>query len=721
MADRPDRSRLAVLGSVALILIGLLTVRLWFLQTVDAQGIQERVREVRSRIVKLTPERGRITDVRGRIVADNQRILTITIDRLVIARDLPRQQMWDRLSGVLNMTVQELEDRFQSKRYDPLQPVPLKEDVAEDIGIFLRERSEDFPGVDVREDWRREYPYAPMASHIIGFLGAIKENEISMYKNLGYDPNARVGQFGVEQTYEGALRGIPGFVKYEVDSLGNVLRELDRKEPVPGNDVQLSIDLDIQQFTEQALQTEISVRRRTEAATVMLDGVPDPKYPAVTYYKAPAGSAVVLNHDTGAVVAMASYPNFDNRWFNSGITAEKFGQIFPVTDDPDQSILVNRAISGRYNLGSSFKPFVAYAALHSGQLAGGTKYYLKDDGYYQLTSIPKERCQLNVKCIFKNATCGNGAPCRYGRVNVVDALAVSSDVFFYKIGEEIFSERGNRPVLEEEVRQFGFGAPTEIDLPYEFVGTVPGKDLKKRLAAAGAITADEGRGYYVGDSVQFSIGQGLMSATPLQMAVAYSALANGGLVLRPKVVRATWTPGTPTTKSGRLNFAAGVLSKDLSDAFVARDMNMPAEIRDPIVEGLTRVVNGPGVRSDIYHSTTGERLFKSYPKNVLPIAGKTGTAQGFGNLPWNDSSAFGAFSKNPEKPYTVYAYLEKSGYGSRAAAPVVKCIFTALAERTRVDPAVPADPLDRSSVAPATAQSLTNPLCLVGSGSAVRD
>ena len=721
MADRPERSRLAVLGSVSLILIGLLTVRLWFLQTVDAQGIQERVREVRSRIVKLTPERGRITDVRGRIVADNQRILTITIDRLVIARDLPRQQMWDRLSGVLNMSVQELEDYFQSKRYDPLQPVPLKEDVAEDVGIFLRERSEDFPGVDVREDWRREYPYAPMASHIIGFLGAIKENEVSMYKNLGYDPNARVGQFGVEQTYEGALRGIPGFVKYEVDSLGNVLRELDRKEPVPGNDVQLSIDLDIQQFTEQALQTEISVRRRTEAATVMLDGVPDPKYPAVTYYKAPAGSAVVLNHDTGAVVAMASYPNFDNRWFNSGISAEKFGQIFPVTDDPDQSILVNRAISGRYNLGSSFKPFVAYAALHSGQLARGTKYYLKDDGYYQLTSIPKERCQLNVKCIFKNATCGNGAPCRYGRVNVVDALAVSSDVFFYKIGEEIFSERGNRPVLEEEVRQFGFGAPTEIDLPYEFVGTVPGKDLKKRLAAAGAITADEGRSYYVGDNVQFAIGQGLMSATPLQMAVAYSALANGGLVLRPKVVRATWTPGTPTTKSGRLNFAAGVLSKDLSDAFVTRDMNMPADIRDPIVEGLTRVINGPGVRSDIYHSTTGERLFKSYPKNVLPIAGKTGTAQGFGNLPWNDSSAFGAFSKNPEKPYTVYAYLEKSGYGSRAAAPVVKCIFTALAERTRVDPAVPADPLDRSSVAPATSQSLTNPLCLVGSGSTVRD
>ncbi|MSO58968.1 MAG: hypothetical protein EXQ63_01410 [Ilumatobacteraceae bacterium] len=721
MTDRPRRSRLAVLGSVSLILIGLLTVRLWFLQTVDAQGLQDRVREVRTRTVKLTPERGRIADLHGRILADNQRILTITINRLVIARDLPRQQMWDRLSGVLNMTVQNLEEHFQSKRYDPLQPVTLKEDVAEDVGIFLRERSEDYPGVDVREDWRREYPYAPMASHIVGFLGAIKENEISMYKNMGYDPNARVGQFGVEQTYERQLRGVPGFAKYEVDSLGNVLQELDRKEPVPGNDVQLSIDLDIQQFTEQALQTELLVRRRTEAATVMLEGVPDPKYPAITYYKAPAGSAVVLNHDTGEVLAMASYPNFDNRWFNAGITGEKFGQIFPVTDDPDRSILVNRAISGRYNLGSSFKPFVAYAALHSGQLVGGTKYHLKDDGYYQLTSIPKERCQLNVKCLFKNATCGNGAPCRYGRVNVVDALAVSSDVFFYKIGEEIFSERGNRPVLEEEVRQFGFGLPTEIDLPYEFVGTVPSKDLKKRLAAAGAITADEGRSYYVGDNVQFAIGQGLMSATPLQMAVAYSALANGGLVMRPKVVRAIWASGTQLTKSGRLSFDDGVVITDLSDPVVIRDMNMSAEIREPIVEGLTRVINGPGVSSDIYHATTGEKLFRSYPKAVIPLAGKTGTAQGFGNLPWNDSSAFGAFSKNPDKPYSVYAYLEKSGFGSRAAAPVVKCIFTALAGRTRVDPAMPADPLDRSSVAPATSQSLTNPLCLVGSGSTVRD
>ena len=209
MAGERSISRIGVLVTVASLLLGLLTVRLWFLQAIDAPGLEEKVREVRTRTIKLTPERGRIFDLEGRIVASNERILTITIERAVIAKPLARSQMWARLSGALNMTVAELEDR-----YDQLQPLPLKEDVAEDLGIYLRERSEDYPGLDVREEWRREYPYAPMASHVIGFLGAIKKgSEQEYYKNLGYDPDARVGQFGVEQTYEAVLRGTPGYVK----------------------------------------------------------------------------------------------------------------------------------------------------------------------------------------------------------------------------------------------------------------------------------------------------------------------------------------------------------------------------------------------------------------------------------------------------------------------------------------------------------------------------
>ena len=714
-------SRLAVLATVAMLLGSLLTVRLWFLQAVDAPGLEQRVQEVRTRTVKLTSERGRIFDIKGRIMADNERLLTITLDRAVISGPLARQQMWNRLSGALGMSVQELEDRYVSKRYNQLQPVPLKEDVSEDLAIFLRERSEDYPGIDIVENWRREYPYAPMASHVLGFLGAIRESETTYYKNLGYDPDARVGQFGVEQTYESVLRGKSGYVKYEVDSRGRILRLIERKEPIPGNDLQLTINLDIQQFTEQALQTEVMVRRRTEAPNVLSFGQPDPAYPEITYYKAPAGSTVVLNHETGEVVAMASYPNFDNRWFNAGITSEKFAELFPVTKDPDQSILVNRAISGRYNLGSAFKPFVAFAALNTGQLAGGTDYTLKDEGTYKLESIPKERCQLNVKCVFKNAVCGNGAPCKYGRINVVTALAVSSDVFFYKIGEQIFTQRGNKPVLEEQVRLFGFGSPTEIDLPYEFIGTIPNKDLKQRLAASGAIAKDEGRGFYVGDNVQFSIGQGLLSASPLQLAVGYGALANGGKVMRPRVVRAILAPGTPNGKSGRVNLAKSIVLQGFAEPQVVRDIQIRPEIRDPIVRGLTRVIEGPGVTSDFYHATTGEKLFRSYPSRSLPIAGKTGTAQGAGNLPWNDSSVFASFSKDPKQPYSVVAYLEKSGYGSRAAAPVVKCVYTALAGKTTVAPAVPADPLDVASFAVASPQLLSNPLCLVGVGSSVRD
>lgn len=714
-------SRLAILATVAMFLGSLLTIRLWFLQAVDAPGLEQRVQEVRTRTVKLTSERGRIFDIKGRIMADNERLLTITLDRAVISGPLARQQMWNRLSGALGMSVQELEDRYVSKRYNQLQPVPLKEDVSEDLAIFLRERSEDYPGIDIVETWRREYPYAPMASHVLGFLGAIRKSETTYYKNLGYDPDARVGQFGVEQTYESTLRGKSGYVKYEVDSRGRILRLIERKEPIPGNDIQLSINLDIQQFAEQALQNELLVRRRTEAPTVLSFGQPDPAYPEVTYYKAPAGSTVVLNHETGEVVAMASYPNFDNRWFNAGISSEKFAELFPTTKDPDLSILVNRAISGRYNLGSAFKPFVAFAALNTGQLAGGTKYILKDEGTYKLESIPKERCQLNVKCVFKNAVCGNGAPCKYGRINVVSALAISSDVFFYKIGEQIFTQRGNKPVLEDQVRLFGFGSPTEIDLPYEFIGTIPSKTLKQRLAASGAIAKDEGKGFYVGDNVQFAIGQGLLSATPLQLAVAYGALANGGKVMRPRVVHAIFAPGTPNGKSGYVDLAKSTVLQSFAEPQVVRDIGARPEILEPIVRGLTRVIEGPGVRSDIYHSTTGEKLFRSYPSRSLPIAGKTGTAQGAGNLPWNDSSVFGAFSKDPKQPYSVVAYLEKSGYGSRAAAPVVKCVYTALAGKTTVAKAVPADPLDTASFAVASPQLLPNPLCLVGVGSSVRD
>jgi penicillin-binding protein 2 len=447
-------------------------------------------------------------------------------------------------------------------------------------------------------------------------------------------------------------------------------------------------------------------------------------------YKAPAGSVVMVNQDNGQVLAMASFPRFDSRWFTAGVSTEKFAQVFPKSDDPDMSILVNRAVSGRYNLGSSFKPFVAFAGLDSGQLTGGADYEYLDLGSYKLESVPNGRCQDGVKCVFRNAICAStGSPCRYGVVNVESALAVSSDAFFYKIGEQILTERGYQPILENEVRKFGFGSPTNIDLPYEYAGTIPSKALKKRMADIGAISKESGQAYYVGDQILFSIGQGLLSATPIQTASAYATLGNGGKVMRPHVVKAILAPGTPDIKPGvaDIGFVNIPDSSQVVERFDDEQPTSTLELAEtslqPIVRGLQRVIRGPGTNYDGYHKTTGELLFRGYPYAELPIAGKTGTAQGFGNLPWNDSSAFGAFSLSPRPDYryAAFAYLEKAGYGSQAAAPVVKCLYIALAGKYRFDPLNVADPLNTASSTAAQPMYLRNPSCLVGGRSESRD
>ena len=731
MPPNNQSRRLLSLGIVALVLMGTLTARMWFLQAVKAETNEEIVLSVRTRTIRLYPERGRIFDAKGRVVADNKRVLTATIDRDVVRDPEDRLLMFQRLSGPLQISIEGLFKRYEDKRFGPLEALPLKEDISEEVAQFLVERSEDYPGIYIREDWKRNYPYGAIGSHVIGYMGAILEKNLAYYRAIGYDPNERVGGYGVEQSYETILRGTPGYVRYEVNAQGKLLRLEERVEPIVGNDIVLAVDMEMQQFAEQTLETQLAMRRRVEAGIVKLeDGTPDPANPGPVYYKAPAGSVVMMNQDNGQVLAMASSPRFDSRWFTAGVSTEKFAQVFPKSEDPDQSILVNRAVSGRYNLGSSFKPFVAFAALDSGQLSGGADYEYLDLGSYKLQSIPNGRCQSGVKCVFRNAICAStGSPCRYGVVNVESALAVSSDAFFYKIGEQILTERGYQPILENEVRKFGFGSPTNIDLPYEYAGTIPSKALKKRMADIGAISEESGQAYYVGDQILFSIGQGLLSATPIQTATAYGALGNGGNVMKPHVVKAILAPGTQDIKPGVANI--GFMNIPDSSQVVERfddepptsTLGLSEESLKPIVRGLQRVIRGPGTNFGSYHKTTGELLFRGYPYAELPIAGKTGTAQGFGNLPWNDSSAFGAFSLSPraEYKYAAFAYLEKSGYGSQAAAPVVKCMYVALAGKYRFDSVNAADPLNTNSSLAAQPTYLRNPSCLVSGRSESRD
>lgn len=755
MAIDRRSSRLGILAVVAVVLVGAIGTRLWFLQGVQAEAYQESVNASKIRTVRLPPERGRIFDADGRILADNERVLNVTVEWSVMRGNNNRRQLFERLSGPLGKPVAELEERYQDglKLYDPLLPMPLVEDVNEETVQFLLERSEDFPGVDVSESWRRVYPYAPLASHVVGYMSAIFKETKDEYVAKGYNLNERVGAFGVEQSMEDLLHGEWGYQTWEIDAAGNTVRLLEEVLPVGGNDIQLSIDLDVQQYAEQALETKLKQRRdlptdgeECNCADLAAHNPLDQKInDGVTrvyasskefgtqewiQYKAPAGSVVVLDHSNGQVIAMASYPTFDNRWFEIGVSKEKLDQLFPATDDPDRSILVNRAVQGRYNIGSTIKPFIAWSAMHSGLITSEDVWM--DEGTYKLVSVPDEICAEGVRCEFKNALDPFGRPSQYGPVQVEDALAVSSDTFFYRLGETFYTLLGRRDELKADLMEFGFGADSGISLPYEWDGRIPDDAVKKELVDRGVLAKGESPRLVTGDLVQVSIGQGLFAATPLQLANAYGALANSGFVMRPHLVKNILAPFTPNRVgiAAMADLDAAVVVESFERPEILNQLEMPPEVRLPIIGGLARVICGDDERDEPcgveypegrYRATTGERLFRDYPYEELPIAGKTGTAQGAGQYPWNDSSVFGAFSLVEDKPYTIVAYLEKSGYGSKAAAPVVKCLFTALAEEVPTDPVVPSDMLDVNSPYTAAPKELADKTCLGGYDGSVRE
>jgi penicillin-binding protein 2 len=372
---------------------------------------------------------------------------------------------------------------------------------------------------------------------------------------------------------------------------------------------------------------------------------------------------------------MASYPTYDNRWFIGGLPQAKFEQLFP---DGPNSPLVNRAISGRYQLGSTMKLFTSVAALASG-IVPNPNWAIDDGGEYEIPD-----CVEGQQCIFKNA--GNAI---YGRINLPAALTVSSDVYFYTLGVDMFLDP--RPqLMQTEIRKFGLGSETGIDLPFEYDGVVPDKDYKQKLYELGAIKKDSS-GYYTGDNLQLAIGQGLLTATPLQLTAGYGAFANGGTVWEPHVVSAIYPPGAPDAGSGRVDLT-GIPPLRTIDPVVKSSVPLPPEWRDAIVGGLVGVLRNP--RGTAYDT------FQSYDYNRFPIAGKTGTAQSGSKKSEEDDSLFAGFGPiSPDQPpqYVIGAVLEDAGYGSWSAAPVTKCLFEVLSGARVASEPQQADLLDRNS------------------------
>ncbi len=697
--------RLSVFGVVIVCMFVAMFGRLWFLQVASPTTSEAAVRQLRTTTVLLPPMRGRLYDREGRILADNKRSLTVTVDRAQISKSSVRSDLFQRLAARLSTTPEDLELRFTSDQFDPLLPLPLAEGVDEQTVVWLKERQEDYPGVSTEEGFTRYYRYAPLASHVLGYTGRISADSTKKSLNeqakelakQGYRLSDTVGKEGIERQFEAELRGKSGYVKYEVDAANKPVREVERVEPIPGNDIVLSLDLKLQQYAEQILRAEL-FKRRTEVTRELVDinGNVSNTGDIGIAYPATAGSAVLEDVATGEILAMASYPSYDNRWLVGGIPDKTYKQLY---GDQTLAPIVNRAISGHYLIGSTMKPFTAYAGLKTGLIAPDT--IVNDTGIYHIPDCT-DADERVAGCTRKNA---GGA--RYGHLTVAEALPVSSDFFFYDLGWRLYKETQGTNVLQTELRHFGFGERTGIDLPSENPGRIPDKASKKALADLGVISKQAGSDYFGGDNMQVAIGQGLVDVSPLQLTGAYATMArDDGQRVRPLITRAVLPPGTPDVTSG----VADLDHVDLTTIRpttpqVVDTVDQLPQFHDLLVTALRNVLSQKAFGLDppyLQHFATGKDAFANYPyKDTYPIAGKTGTAQtGDGSKSELDTSAFGGFAGPTGEPpkFAAAAILEKSGYGSEAAALVVKCLFEKMADPTTLPDVNQSPQLDRSKL-----------------------
>lgn len=691
--------RLSVLGVTVLALFAALFGRLWFLQVAASPGLEVKVADNRVRTVALPPPRGRIIDSLGRVLADNRQGLSVVVDQNEIRNAKKRAALFTVLAGALRKFPEDLEARYQSPDYPRLLPLPLAEDIPEPEALWIRERIVDYPGVDVVESSARSYRYAPTASAIVGYLGKIQKETVKKYTDKGYQQNELVGIAGVEKTFEDELRGKPGFRKVEIDSNNRVVREVERVDPTPGNDVQLTIDLQQQQYTELILQAELVKRRqeRPQRDVSLITGeLTGPEKPKFT---APDGAVVVEDATNGEIVALASNPGFDNRWYDGKSDGKTLSALFgfdEVENDQGEatkiprngSPLFDRTVSGTFAIGSTMKLFTAIAGIRNGLIDPKAKF--DDTGKWKM---PQCEAAEPGGCDKKNA---GGAV--YGKVTLSDALTVSSDAYFYDLGARLWLETavGTYP-LQSELRRFGMGSQLGIKLPGEQAGRVPDAAAKKALADAGVIDKFAGSKFFTGDNVNLAIGQGLTSITPLQLANAYAGFANGGTVWRPRIVKALYAPGMPDRTFGLADLSKGQKIK-VYDPEIFGQVDLPAEITEPIRDGLKRVLYDS---LDNGQPSTARDTFKDWDQESYPIWGKTGTAQIDSN-DWNDTSLFASFGGPKENPskYAVASIIEKAGFGGQASAPTVRCIWTALSHPEVMPGLVPIVALDRTKVVP---------------------
>lgn len=649
--------RLSLITAIIVVLFVALFSRLWFLQVLAGQRYADEAEDNRVREVVLEAPRGRILAADGAELVKNRPAQTVSAEpkRLINTvtgepLDEDAERVLDRLSILLDMEVDEIIARLTSRKYDPLRPVPIKEDVPEEVIFAVSERQELFPGVHAETLPVRTYPNATLAAHVVGYIGEISQAQLAAPEFIDYRLGDLVGKSGLEKVYEDALHGEAGFRKLVVNARNVVQETIHEQSPVRGDDLVTSIDLELQRETERILEEGIMASREIQRT----DG---------RFLPSVAGSAVVLDARDASVVAMASWPTYDPSEFVGGVSQEYYDYVYP---RPEPDVVtppvpgLNRAIQGTYPPGSVFKTVSGAAALEAGLI----------------TTDSRVSCPPAWK--LGNITFRNWNPRHDGTLDLSDALMRSCDTFFYELAAQQWAreQNGVDEVLPVVAERFGFGRTLGVDLPSEQAGIIPGRewrvsyweanrDFQCEKAAtleqgsyAQRIYADlceDGGKWRGGDAVNTSIGQGDVLTTPLQVAASYVAIANGGTLYAPKIGQLL-IDAQDETDTRRL------------EPQVLGDLGLePAELAE-IQLGLGKVV--------MADRGTGRAAFTraGFPLGEIPVAGKTGTAELKPKVPY---AWFASYAPADDPRYVVVVSVEQGGGGSQTAAPIAARIYQA--------------------------------------------
>jgi len=588
-----DRKKEPFLIILAVCLLGLVVLsgRLFSLEILSGKA---NLTEAENNYVHQTPiraPRGIIYDTKGTELVKN----VPNYDLSITPNDLPidtveRLKILSDIAKVTGSSLDDLKNKITKGGEHSTQPILLLKNIDKDKSIILESQASNLPGMTIEVNPIRQYLDTSLLSHALGYVNRISAEEIS--KTEGYLLTDYIGKTGLEKSYESTLRGKMGYVRAEVDSIGKTKKDLGTTNPIPGDNIQLSINLELQKHIADALKVQMDKAKVSKA------------------------TAVAINPQNGQVLALVNIPSYDNNLFANGISEKDYQTLLTDPSTP----LLNRAIAGEYPSGSTIKPFVASAALQEGNITENTT--VNSTGGIEVggSKFPDWK------------------PGGHGVVNVVGAIANSVNTFFYAIGGGYGGITGLGPdKIKTYLDKFGFDEYSGIDIGGESKGNIPDPAWKLRIF---------NEDWYLGDTYHMAIGQGDLLATPLQMANATAAIANGGTLYQPSIVKS-------------ITDGSGAVIKTTTPKVVRSNVVSPATI-DVVTRGMRETV------------TTGSgRLLNTLPKEVYA---KTGTAQ-YGPDNSKSHAWFICFTKDAAQPIAMAILVEGAGGGDVFAAPVANDVL----------------------------------------------